>query len=312
MQKEEKPVSYIEEFNRGHRRIKREEKDWYVPYLPRGLTMEDITEKEDKELMLIFTRTEEEMEQEFEELVKERFMEYFEKKSLIGIMEYLPQKPEPISLDALNRKDMEEIKAIYKSGVEAGYTKKTIRKKIRKYLSTKGYIGKEKKPVTKMSKERKEIKVKVLSYLPQHPIPVSFDILSPEDKDVVIKLYKDGIEHGYTKKTIRKHIRRYLKDKGYLSEKLEKEKGKKKGSGTGKIDWKKTLAGYLPQHPMAVSYEELKPADRAAVRRIYKRDTEKHYTLKTIRKHLRAYLREKGYVMDEKGNRTPKIGRKKN
>ena len=305
MQKDERPESYIEEFNRGHRRIKREEKDWYVPYLPRGLNMEDITEREDKELMLIFTKAEEEMEQEFEELVRERFIEFFEKKSLSGIMEYLPQKPHPITYEELSRKDREKIKEFYTTGIEEGYTKKTIRKQIRHYLDEKGYLRPKKKVEEKKKVERKNFRAMLLPYLPQHPVPVPFESLTPEDRDAVIKLYTEGMENGYTKKTIRKHIRRYLEDRGYFREK------EKKKSSSGKTDWKVVLASYLPQHPVPITYDQLKKADRAGVRKIYTTGRENNYALKTIRRQIRAHLKKKGYIKDGATSRTSKKRTKK-
>ena len=309
MQKDERPESYIEEFNRGHRRIKREEKDWYVPYLPRGLNMEDITEKEDKELMLIFTKAEEEMEQEFEELLKERFIEFFEKKSLSGIMDYLPQKPYPVTYDELSREDREKIKEFYTTGTEEGYTKKTIRKQIRHYLDEKGYMKPKKKVKEKKKIERKNFRAMLLPYLPQHPIPVPFEKLSQEDRDAVIKLYTEGIENSYTTKTIRKHIRKYLDRKGYFKE--EEIKSSSKAKGSGKTDWNAILAHYLPRHPVPIDYNDLKKADKARVRKIYTTGKENNYALKTVRRQMRAYLKEKGYIKDGKNQKPPKKKGKK-
>lgn len=225
MSKDEKTTSYIEEFNRSHRRIKREEKDWYVPYLPRGLGMEDITEKEDRELMSIFTQVEGEMERKFDLLVRDRFKGYFESLSMTDILEYLPQKPNLIILEDLKTEDRNNIKEIYETGIESGYIKKTIRKQIRKYLLDNAYLKKGehieygdpeksgKEPAAKGKTHDEKISIPdsgIDIYLPQKPIPLTIDMFDDIDRKAVLNIYREGIEAGYITKTIRKHIRKYL------------------------------------------------------------------------------------------------------
>lgn len=251
MPKDENAVSYIEEFNRSHRRIKREEKDWYVMYLPRGLGMEDITEKEDRELMAIFTNAEEEMEYEFDQMIKDRFQGYFESLSMVDVIEYLPQKPAPILLENLRREDRNAIKEIYDEGISSGYIQKTIRKQIRKYLEEHGIIKtgeasprKEPEKEKKRSEKKKDKKPKVdaseiHSYLPQKPQEVQFERLEEEERDHIMDLYQHGIEADYVKKTIRKQIRKYLDDIGYFN-RAEKDVGEKdEDSSDGKKTEKK-------------------------------------------------------------------------
>ena len=249
MPKDENAVSYIEEFNRSHRRIKREEKDWYVMYLPRGLGMEDITEKEDRELMVIFTRAEEEMEREFDIMVRDRFIGYFESLAMVDIQEFLPQKPSSVLLENMKREDRNAIKDIYTEAIEAGYIKKTIRKQIRKYLDDHGYLtrveieeGLEPEPEVKKSRKRVEkryLKKKEMEladiegFLPQKPSQIRLGDLDDEDRDAIIKICRTGMESGYVKKTIRKQVRRILDEKNYFDRIRGKGKGEKAGEKAG-------------------------------------------------------------------------------
>jgi len=248
MSKDERPATLIEEFNRSHRRIKREEKDWYVPYLPRGLGMEDITEKEDRILMSIFTTVEEEVELQFDDIVRDRFNGYFDSLSLTDILEFLPQKPNLVLLEEMKTEDRNAIKELYYDAVESGYIKKTIRKQIRRYLDETGYLKKRMKEIdtsaaTEKKKERKAPKSKVSKkkldidltvYLPQKPNHVDAEELKKDDLEMVEDICRSGIEAGFIKKTIRKQIRRLLQEKGYFDKKKKAEnKVSKKGGKKG-------------------------------------------------------------------------------
>jgi len=393
MPKDESPVSYIEEFNRSHRRIKREEKDWYVLYLPRGLGMEDITEKEDRELMANFTTAEEEMEIEFDMMVRERFLGYFESLTMVDLIEYLPQKPVPLMLENLKREDRNAIKEIYDEGVGSGYIKKTIRKQIRKHLQEKGYLKKGEMKVAKEAeeeskKDKRKMEKKVLrkkqvrevdigAFLPQKPFVVSLADLQPDDEKYVIEIYQSGTEAGYVRKTIRKQIRRYLEDKGYfesieniVEEKIVKDntqkdkkvnkkiagkkaeremmgkeigkhvkspkKRKKKGKGkeTPIKGAKKTsdrigkkqkgaaqkgeekpsprivsgedIEDYLPQKPEPITLNTLKKNDRRSVEEIFRTGMDDNHVKKTIRKHIRLYLGNQGYLTPDEMKKSGK------
>ncbi|MCK4615127.1 MAG: hypothetical protein KAU14_10020 [Thermoplasmata archaeon] len=301
MPKDERTTSYIEEFNRSHRRIKREEKDWYVPYLPRGLGMEDITEKEDKDLMGIFTEVEAEIEKRFDGMVKERFIGYLESLSLSDMIEYLPQKPAPVLLEELSSEDRNTLKEIYYTGIESGYIKKTIRKQIRRYLKGKGYLKGKKKVADKKIKKgpKKEEKrpakkrveeSRIAMYLPKKPVPISLRDLKEKDREIVEELCRTGIEAGYVKKTIRKQVRRFLVEKGYPTG-SEKETN---AAGKEEEKKKKEIEMYLPQKPAPISLKDLKEKDREIVEELFRSGIEAGYVKKTIRRQIRRYLLENG------------------
>lgn len=56
------------------------------------------------------------------------------------------------------------------------------------------------------------------SYLPQRPKIIAIDDLDESDRDEVEEIYWNGIEANHVKSTIRKHIREYLEEQGYLTD----------------------------------------------------------------------------------------------
>ena len=60
-----------------------------------------------------------------------------------ALLEFLPQKPVPVLLSSLKIKDREQIIAIYREGMDANLVKKTIRKRIRRYLNEHTNYGQE-------------------------------------------------------------------------------------------------------------------------------------------------------------------------
>lgn len=281
MPKDDDTISYIEEFNRSHRRIKREEKDWYVMYLPRGLGMEDITEKEDRQLMAIFTKAEEEMQMEFDLMVRDRFVGYFESLSLGDILEYLPQKPIIINLETMKREDRNAIKDIYTEGIENGYIKKTLRKQIRKYLDDAGYLKKsemeilvESEPEERKARktaERKAIikrepeQVNVEEFLPHKPVAVPFESLTEEDREAIITICSSGLEAGYVKKTIRKQVRKIIDAHGYLNDETSATKEEPAPAEQKKPKAKKTEKKAEKAAPKAnVKADKKKPEPKKA------------------------------------------------
>jgi len=319
MPKDENAVSYIEEFNRSHRRIKREEKDWYVMYLPRGLGMEDITEKEDRELMSIFTKAEEEMEIEFDMMVKDRFLGYFESLALVDILEYLPQKPAPIILENMDRGDRNAIKDIYNECIEAGYIKKTIRKQIRKYLDEAGYlkrgeyeISAEPEPEEKIGGKKAEKKAQrkremeqtdIAEFLPQKPASVEFEILSPEDQETIIEICRKGLEAGYVKKTIRKQVRKILDEKKYF-ERIRESADAKQAPVTKS---KKEKA----DEPKGSKGEKEQAEPKGKEKKGVKAEKEKKEEAKGKEKKGVKAEKEKKTVKGEKGKKTEAKGKKK-
>ena len=52
-----------------------------------------------------------------------------------ALLEFLPQKPVPVLLSSLKNRDREQIITIYREGMDAKLVKRTIRKRIRRYLN---------------------------------------------------------------------------------------------------------------------------------------------------------------------------------
>ena len=65
--------------------------------------------------------------------------------------------------------------------------------------------------------EEKKTEIDIDGFLPKKPVPVSSKKLKKKDRNAIENICGDGVSEGLAVSTIRKQVRKYLSEKGYLN-----------------------------------------------------------------------------------------------
>jgi len=115
---------------------KTELNEWYSEYLPFNIYDVDIPEDVVRMLNDRLREYETDSHEMFETNIGSAFEEFLVSHVNEELLEYLPQKPEPVDWTALSMEKKGEITEMVRECKDKGLTRKTIRKKLRSILES--------------------------------------------------------------------------------------------------------------------------------------------------------------------------------
>jgi len=139
MKKEKRKSVILPKYNEEHPSESELKSPWFMEFLPDRLISPDtVSSKKNDQLFKTFTQIEKQVNNSFEDGVKNEFANYYvEALADEEIIRCLPHKPVAVKWDELTAQQKKDVVFIYKEGKSKGYVESTIRKHIKKYFSGK-------------------------------------------------------------------------------------------------------------------------------------------------------------------------------
>jgi len=135
LDKESYQTPHMDDYNKRHYSAT-ELNEWYSEYLPFNIYDVDIPEEVVRMLNDRLREYETDSHEMFETNIGSAFEEFLVSHVNEELLEYLPQKPEPVDWTALSMEKKGEITEMVRECKDKGLTRKTIRKKLRSILES--------------------------------------------------------------------------------------------------------------------------------------------------------------------------------